>query len=106
MKKILVESCPHKKNGTWSLTSPNGISNTRNDEKVMIFVAIFNGKVPVVDAFMNVNGRRKIVKKTATSTSCKGIFAPPSVHVFIDKVYDECRTVILPISPLPLKNSC
>ena len=41
---------------------PNGIveSNNRNDEKVMIFVAIANGKVPVVHAFTDENGRRKI----------------------------------------------
>ena len=48
---------------TWSLTSPNRIVefNTRNDEKVTIFVAIVNDKVPVVHAYMDENGRCKIV---------------------------------------------
>ena len=52
-----------KSDGTWSLTSPNGIVeyNYRNDEKVVIFIAIVNGNLPVVHAFMEENGRRDIV---------------------------------------------
>ena len=60
----MLESSPHRKHdGTWPLTNPNEIveSNIRNDEKVMIFVAIVNDRVPVVHAFMGENGRRKIV---------------------------------------------
>ena len=44
--------------------------------------------------------------ETATSTSCKKIFGPPSGHVLLDKVYGGPMTVLLPIAPLPLKNSC
>ena len=63
MKFFCLNQAPYKKNDdTWSLTSPNGIveSTNRNDE-VMIFVAIVNGKVPVIHAFLDENGKRKVV---------------------------------------------
>ena len=36
---------------------PNA-SNDRNDEKVMIFVAIMDGKIPIIHEFIDDDGRR------------------------------------------------
>ena len=48
-----------KKYGIWSLENPHEIieTNDRNDLKVMLFVAIVNGNVPIIHAFIDEDGR-------------------------------------------------
>ena len=63
-KYFCLNQKPHRKNdGTWSNECPHEIveSNNRNDQKVMLFVAIVDGKVPVVHAFVDENGRNSIL---------------------------------------------
>ena len=50
---------PHRKNdGKWSRENPHEFieSNDRNDQKVMIFMAIVEGKIPLVHAFIDDRG--------------------------------------------------
>ena len=49
----------HRKNdGRWSAENPREImeTNNRNDLKVMIFVAIVDGKIPIIHAFLDEDG--------------------------------------------------
>lgn len=60
-KIFVLHQKPHRKNdGRWSAENPRDIieCNDRNDEKVMIFVAIVDDKVPIVHAFIDEDGRR------------------------------------------------
>lgn len=60
-KLFVLHQKPHRKNdGKWSRENPHEIieSNDRNDKKVMIFVAIVEGKIPLVHAFIDENGER------------------------------------------------
>lgn len=58
-KFFCLHQKPHRKNdGVWSESNPHKITetNNRNDVKVMIFVAIIDGKIPVVHPFVNEDG--------------------------------------------------
>jgi len=48
-----------KKDGKWAQRNPHEIieTNNRNDKKIMMFVAIVDGRIPVVQAFIDENGR-------------------------------------------------
>ena len=51
---------PHRKNdGEWSRNNPHQIieTNDRNGQKVMIFVAITDGDIPIVHPFIDEEGR-------------------------------------------------
>lgn len=60
-KMFVLNQKPHRKNdGCWSAENPREIveCNDRNDKKVMIFVAIVNGKIPIVHEFIDDEGQR------------------------------------------------
>ena len=60
-KLFVLHQKPHRKNdGKWSRENPHEIieSNDRHDKKVMIFVAIVEGKIPLVHAFIDESGGR------------------------------------------------
>ena len=63
-KTFCLKQKPHRRNdGVWSKKNPHLIveTNDRNDLKVMLFVAIVNGKIPVVHAFLDNTGRQQSV---------------------------------------------
>ena len=63
-KYCCLKQKPHRKNdGFWALNNPHEVveTNDKNGLKVMIFVAIVDGKVPIVHAFIDENGRRESV---------------------------------------------
>ena len=55
-----------KSDGVWSDEFPHGIveSNNWNDQQVILFVAIVDGKVPEVHPFMDENGRNLTLNGT------------------------------------------
>ena len=58
-KLFVLHHKPHRKNnGKWSRENPHEIieSNDRNDQKVMIFVVIVEGKIPLDHAFIDERG--------------------------------------------------
>ena len=58
-KFFCLNQKPHRKNdGTWCDENPRKIceTNNRNDLKVMIFVAVVKGKIPIVHAFLDDGG--------------------------------------------------
>lgn len=60
-KIFVLHHKTHRKNdGRWSAENPRAIveCNDRNDEKVMIFVAIVDGKILIVHEFIDDDGRR------------------------------------------------
>ena len=60
-KYFCLNQKPHRKNdGIWSNECPHEMveSNNRNDQKVMLFVAIVDDKVPEMHPFVNENGRK------------------------------------------------
>ena len=59
-KFFMLVQKPHRKNdGKWSTSNPREIieTNDRNGAKVMIVVAIVDGKIPIVHALINEEGR-------------------------------------------------
>jgi hypothetical protein len=63
-KTFCLKQKPHRKNdGIWAKQNPHLIieTNDRNDLKVMLFVAIVDGKIPVVHAFLDDTGRPQSV---------------------------------------------
>lgn len=58
-KFFCLHQKPHRKNdGVWARENPHNIceTNDRNDIKVMIFVAIIKGMVPIVHSFLDNDG--------------------------------------------------
>ena len=59
-KIFVLKQKPHRQNiGVWANSNPHLIteSNDRNGLKVMIFVAVVNGKIPIVHPFITEEGR-------------------------------------------------
>lgn len=59
-KFFVLHQRPNRKNdGKWAQRNPHEIveTNDRNDKKIMMFVAIVDGRIPVVHAFIDENGR-------------------------------------------------
>ena len=59
-KFFVLRQRPNRKNdGIWSRSNPHEIieTNDRNRTKVILFVAIVGGKIPIVDAFIDHTGR-------------------------------------------------
>ena len=66
-KYFCLNQKPHRQNdGVWSDQNPHKIveSNNRNGAKVMIFVAIVDGKAPIVHPFIDENGRNVTLNST------------------------------------------
>ena len=57
---VLHQKTRRKNDGRWSAENPRDIAecSDRNGGKVMIFVAIVDGKIPIVHEFIDDNGRR------------------------------------------------
>ena len=63
-KIFVLKQRPNRKNdGRWSQENPLEVVEThdRNTEKVMIFVAIVNGHIPIVHAFFGDDGKNQSV---------------------------------------------
>ena len=63
-KYFCLNQKPRRKNdGFWALNNPHEVveANDRNALKIMIFVAIVDGKVPIVNAVIDEKGRRQSV---------------------------------------------
>ena len=82
-KIFVLHQKPHRKNdGRWSAKKPRDIAgcNDRNDEKIMIFVAIVKGKIPIVHEFIDEVGLRVSVD------------GPCCLALLRDKVWPTFRT--------------
>ena len=63
-KIFVLNQRPNRKNdGTWSTENPHQALevNDRNGKKIMMFVAIVDGSIPIVHAFMGDNGKSQSV---------------------------------------------
>ena len=63
-KIFVLKQRPHRKNdGRWAKENPQEVveTNDRNGQKIMIFVAIVNGRIPIVHAFVGDDGRNQSV---------------------------------------------
>ena len=63
-KIFVLNQRPNRKNdGTWSIENPHKALevNNRNGKKMMIFVAIVDGHIPIVHAFMGEDGKSQSV---------------------------------------------
>ena len=63
-KIFVLNQRPNRKNdGTWSSANPHKVLevNNRNGKKMTIFVAIVDGHIPIVHAFMGEDGKSQSV---------------------------------------------
>ena len=82
-KFFCLHQKPHRKNdGVWANENPRNIceTNDRNDVKVMIFVAIINGMVPIVHAFLDDDGHLLSVNRVSYLRLLQDIIWPRLRH--------------------------
>jgi hypothetical protein len=82
-KFFCLHQKPHRKNdGVWTDENPHNIceTNNRNDVKVMIFVAIINGMVPIVHAFLDDEGNLSSVNGVSYLSLLQDIAWPRLRH--------------------------
>ena len=68
-------------------------SNNRNNEKVMIFLAVIDGKAPIVHPFNDENNRNVIVNGTRYIDLLNEVVCPTFCSSAIRKGTGVCRTV-------------
>ena len=78
-KFFILRQKPHRKNdGIWSVQNPRKIveTNDRNGIKIMIFVAIVNGKVQIIHPFISEDGRSFSVNGASYLTLLEEVVCP------------------------------
>ena len=79
-KIFVLNQRPNRKNdGTWSSENPHKVLevNNRNGKKMMTFVAIVDGHIPIVHAFMGKMGRANLSMEIVISSLLKTLHGRP-----------------------------